>query len=110
MHGIFNPQGRAKPSQNPLRVVIMVRVGRSLGERMDNLLAPLERREITRTEDKSLNRIDPLRVFSKVLVGVVHLTLVLLKVVVEQVLVFLETVTLLDSLAIDLLSAPSNNI
>ena len=88
MHSIFSPLERARPSQNPLRVVIMVRVRRGLGERMDNLLVPVERREITRTEDKSLNMINPLRVFSRILAGVVHLTLVLLRVVMEQVLVF----------------------
>ena len=82
MLSIFSPQERAKPSQNPLRVVIMVRV-RSLGKRMESLLVSLERREITRTKDRSLNRIDPLRVFNKILARVVHLTLVLLKVVME---------------------------
>ena len=61
----------------------MVRVRKIFGERMDSLLVPLERREITRTEDKSLSRIDPLRVSNRILVGVVHLTLVLLKVVME---------------------------
>ena len=61
----------------------MVRVRRSLGKRMYSLLVPLERREITRIEDRSLNKIDPLRVFRRILGRVVHLTLVLLKVVVE---------------------------
>ena len=110
MNSIFSPQRRARPSQNPLRVVIMVRVGISLGERMDSLLVPLERREITRTKYNSLNRINPLRVFNRILVGVVHLTLVLLRVIVEQVLVFLGNVTLMGILAIDLLSAPSNHL
>ena len=73
---------------------------------MDSLLVPLERREITKTEDRSLNKIDPLRVFRRILGRVVHLTLVLLKVVVEQVPVFQGTVTLVGSLAINLLSAP----
>ena len=108
MHSIFSPLERARPSQNLLRVVIMVRVRRSLGKRVENLVAPLERRDITKTKDRSLNRINPLRVFNKILVGVVHLTLVLLKVVMEQVPTFWGTVTLVGSLAINLLSAPSN--
>ena len=91
-------------------MVITVRVRRSFRKRIDSLLVPLERREITRTEDRSLNRIDPLRVFSRILAGVVHLTLVLLKVVMEQVLIFQGIVTLVGSLAIDLLSAPSNHL
>ena len=110
MHSFLSPQGRVRPSQNPLREVITIRVRRSFGKRMDNLLVPLERRETTRTKDRSLNRINPLRVCRKILVGVVHLTLVLLRVDVEQFLAFLGTVSLVGSLAINLLSAPSNHL
>ena len=42
------------PSQNPLKVVIMVKIRRNFGERMDSLLVPLETREINRTEEKIL--------------------------------------------------------
>ena len=103
MHSVLSPQGRVRPSQNPLSVVIMVRVRRSFGERMDSLLVPLERREITITKDRSLNRIDPLKVFNRILAGVVHLTLVLLRVAMEQVPTFGEPFFLVASLAINLM-------
>ena len=77
----LKPQARANPNQNPLRVVIMVRVRRSFGERrVVNLLKPQGRKEITRTEDKNLSRIILVKVFSRTLVGVVQLILVLLRV------------------------------
>ena len=77
----LSPQARANPNQNPLKVVLPVRIGRSFGARVDKILVPQVRKEIIKIEEKNLSRIILLRIVSRILAEVVHHILVLLRVV-----------------------------
>lgn len=109
MHSLHTPQGKVRPSQHPLRVVFDVTERMGIGPRVDRIMVLQERREITKAEDKNLSRIILLRVFSKTLVGVAHLILVLLRAVMEQVLASEETIILVSNLDINILSVLSSH-
>ena len=83
MHNLPSPQGRSKPYHNLLSLVNVMAIINDFGERVDNLLAPQERRDITKTKDRDLKKIIRFKVLIKILVGVVHLILVVPKVVIE---------------------------
>ena len=109
MHSILSPQGKVRPSQHPLKVARTVRI-RGFGGRVDMILIPHVRKEITIIEGRNLSRIVLYRVVNKILVEVVHHILVLLRVVVGQYPTFLGNVTLVANLAINLMIVPSNHL
>ena len=85
MHSLPSPLGRAKPNLNLHRVVNVVVISRDIGPRVVNLVIPQEIKEITIIEDINISKIILVRVLKKILVGVVHLILMLLKEVAKQV-------------------------
>ena len=101
MHNILSPQGRDRPSQHPLRVVLVITEKRVIGPKVVNLLVPQVRKEIIRTGDRNLSRIVLPKTVSRIPAEVVHLILVLLRVVVGQDPTFLGIVTLVANLVIN---------
>ena len=85
-------------------------ISKDFGERVNILLVLLERKVITRTRDRNLNRIVLLRTVSRILAEVVHHILVLLRVVVGHDPTFLGIVILVANLAINLMIVRSNHL
>ena len=109
-HNILSPRERVRPSQHPLRVVLVVTDKRVIGTKVVNLLVPQVRKEIIRTEDRNLSRIVIPRIVSRIPAEVVHHILVLLRVVVGQDPTFLGIVTLVANLVINHMIVRSNHL
>ena len=77
---LLNFLGRAKPNQNPLRLVTTIRIRKKIGVRVDKVLVPQVRKEKTRTKDRNLTRIILHRVFSRIPIGAMPHILALLRV------------------------------
>ena len=106
----LSPQARANPNQNPLRLVLPVRIGRSFGARVDKILVTQERKEIFRNEDRNLSKIVLPSPVSRIPAEVVHHILVLLRVVVGQDPTFLGIVTRVANLVINRMIVRSNHL